>query len=454
MTFTQLVIQSGYLTQKMRDHLDIPADENLMKAMLEYVRLAELGLVVSEFVSNDKQVDFVRHEFDGMVARMEAHIASLSVQFTNEVDRAMASQFDQSNAQSYIARWHDAMRSNLENFIREIKAMSEKANETQKLVVENAAKVSTDKVTIVEGLFRNADANFDPNNAAGYFGRFRQLLADLDTGLRQQLDHNFKTGFAGQLGNELAAYFGSQSPVLVSMDIMLNKYLQTIQADIISLREAIANKEGQLEMLQKASIKGAVFEDVVAEVLTPIANVNGEAFSFTGNEKVGAVKKGDFVYTMGEKNVVVIEAKDTAVNVKAMLRYMQEAISYRNATFGILCTRDLDQLEKQTGGFNVYSNVLFCSIDMLPLAMRWVRLYLDKIQGEAAEGVDANSIKSAMAAIVAAMKNVATVKAKLTNIRQNISADTEAIATLVDELKAQIAKELSNIEGELAKAKS
>jgi hypothetical protein len=91
---------------------------------------------------------------------------------------------------------------------------------------------------------------------------------------------------------------------------------------------------------------------------------------------------------------------------------------------------------------------------MLPLAMRWVRLYLDKIQGEAAEGVDANSIKSAMAAIVAAMKNVATVKAKLTNIRQNISADTEAIATLVDELKAQIAKELSNIEGELAKAKS
>lgn len=450
MKVDKLIIEATYLSPEMIKHLDIPIDENMMKAKLEYIRLAQLGLTIAEFVSNDRQVDFVRHEFDGMVSRMKTHIADLSTTFTKEVDGAMASQFDQTNAQSYIARWHDAMRSNLENFIREIKAMSDKANETQKLVVENAAKVSTDKVAIVEGLFRNADTNFDPANSNGYFGKFRQVLADLDAGLRQQLDHNFSTGFAGQLNTALNTYFGPLSPVLGSMQTMLDKYMQAIQADIISLREAIARKEGEIDMLQKASLKGGVFEDVIAEILRPIAAVNGDPYEFTGNEKISGSKKGDFVYRMG-KHTVVIEAKDTAVNVKAMLRYMEEAMTVRNAEFGILCTRLPDQLEKQVDGFNVYGNVLFCTAEMLPLAMRWVRLYLTKVKGEEAKGADAQVIKGALAGIVGAMKNTATIKQKLTGIRNSITTDTQAISDLADELKANITKELDKIENEIGK---
>lgn len=440
-----MIIQPADLSPVMAAHLQ-KSDHRLQ----EYIRLAELGLTVSEFVANDRQVDIVKAEIDRLLAKVNIQIYDVASIFTNQVDQAMASQFDQSNSQSYVSRWHDAMRSNLEAFVKDIKSMSDLANQTVKAMVENAGKVSMDKVQIVQDLFVQADKNFNPNVSDGYFGMFRTILTNLEQRMSQQLDKDYSAGFAGRLNSDLSVYFGPMSPVLTSMQTMLDKYMATIQADMISLRESIARKEGELDMLQKASAKGAVFEDVLKDVLSGIAAATGDVVTFTGTEKIQGSKKGDFLYEVG-KTKIVIEAKDTGVNVKAMLRYMEEAMTVRNAEFGILCTRNADQLEKQVDGLNVYGNVLFCQADMLPLALRWAKLYLTKLRGEAAKGADAQEIKAAIATIMTTMKGAATVKQKLTAIRGNISTETQAIADIVDEMKNAVSRDLAKIEAEIGK---
>jgi len=343
------------------------------------------------------------------------------------------------------------IREQLASFQKDMNALKDNAEKTGKLIVENAQKVSSDKLGVIEKGISEANQNFNPNDSTSYLGKLRNEVSNVQDEIKKFLDFNRTDSFSYKMQNHLETFFGKESPILEAVNTIVIQQQNNINAELIKMREEIAHKEGSSEMLGKTAIKGFIFEDEMERILSSYARPFGDIVTRTSlATKAGnAGKKGDFIYEMNNSdNRIVIEAKDVSVGLKPMITYMKEAMEFRECNFSILCTKTLDQLPNQVGYFNLYEgDKLFCSFEFLPFAIRWAKLYMERIQlTKDSEGIDADILKDKIEQIRNSLKSFVNIKTRLTNIDKAVNSNTDEIRDLLNSTLEAINKSLSELE--------
>lgn len=413
----------------------------------EIARILDVGVSVIKRVELTRDVEYIKKEAKAIATNFEksthANIEFLSGQLSELVSK----NFDPSKDSSYLKLTVDHLRKELESFKTGVSS-------SVKLMIENAEKVSTDKVADVEKSLDDIGEKLNPDLETSYLGKMKATVKNVQEKINNMLDNSQIGSFAYNLEEELGKYFGEKSPMLESVEYRLDVFKDKINSEIIKLREEIAKKEGEQEGLKKTAIKGFSFEDDVEEVVSNYASLKSEVYVNTAklSQTSGSSKKGDFVYEFEDGNRIVIEAKDKIYNgIKPTLKYLDEAMETRSCDYAILVVANIEQLPKNSLGFNIYEgNKLLCVLDFLPYALQFLRLY---IEAKNTDSIDLNPdvIVNGVERIQNQVKNFVTMKSKLTSLSNNTVNSVNEIKSLLDGVHEEINSVLGDINLELKK---
>lgn len=407
-------------------------------------RLTNLGAEVLSVAQVSTDVQFVKNELEKFVTAVEHNVLQFNDKLNKSVEDILANSLNIDKTGSLMNKTKIFLREELSTFRSGV-------SETIQQMISNAQKVSTDKLTSLETGIKNAEDKFNPELGSSYLGVMKETLRRLMTDLTNQLDNNNMSGFAYKLEKNIEQYFGANSPILGATQSLLKQQETNIIEEFIKLREEIAKKTGVAAVMEKTAIKGFAFEDDMELLLEDYAAQFGDQVIRTSKQETGSrSKKGDFIYEFENGTRFVIEAKDESVGLKPMLAYMKDALENRDCTFGILCTKTSEQLPKQVGLFNLYEgDKLFCSFDTLLFAIRWARLFMDKVVGESVEGVDKTMVIGAVEGIRNILKEFTAMKSKLTTMRKAVVDTANDISNRFEAVKESIEGGLTIIEQEI-----
>jgi hypothetical protein len=437
-TFTFAEVNSSALFRYFKDK-DISGD----KRTEEILRLISLGLIVTERVQASQDMDFVKKETDNM-------LNSVSLSFKEKLDdagRTIGTMLENTLSPDVDISFIGKMKTWLRDELKTVK-------DTADLIIKNAKEVSTDELIKIEKGISEANTNFDPAREDSFLGKFKATITNTSSEITALLDFSNTDSFAFKLSKEVETYFGATSPIVYSVKEVMKESEKTMIEEVVKLREEIAKQQGIEGVMDKTAIKGFKFEEQLMEQLEEIAEPYGDNVIETGKEAdASRSKKGDFIYELKESRRMVIEAKDEAIGLKPMLKYLDDAMTTRSCDFSILVTKNDEQLPKQVGLFNLYEgNKLFCSSQFIKFAIRWSRLYLTSVKGEVVEGVDIVKISNSLESIDKHMKDFVTIKKKLTALSNATSKSVDEIAALLSKTESNINDELDDIETELKTA--
>lgn len=421
----------------------------------EVDRLLEIGIMVVERVETSNDVDFVKKEIDSMIGKVDTNLERFNSTIGTAFATMLESNFSPDKDSSYMRKTVDYMRSNLLTFSDAINGELKRVKEVSDLMISNAGKVSTDKLAVIEQGIKTAEEKFNPSLETSYLGALKKTVIEVQEKLNRNLDFSDKNSFATKLDDILAERFGESSPLFLTvrseMDNQIKSLTDEINKNFIELREIIAEKKGQTDTMKLTAVKGFDFEDELFEQLQNIAKSNGDIVTMVGDKKeTASSKKGDFIYEFASGDRLVIEAKDTAIGLKPMIAYLNEAMENRDCSISLLITKDESQLQKQIGSFNFYEgNKLFTHASFIEQSLRWIRLYLSSRKANKEEGaIDENEIVDALAKIRNHLKNYQNIKTKLTGIKKVVDENTSAIETILSDVKDNISNDLTIIEAQ------
>ena len=409
----------------------------------EALRALDIGITVIQRVSTSQDVEFVKHQVEELLMNVNHAVGQLVEDVTKETMEGVGNVLDPTKTDSHAAKTVTFLRDELGRFRKE-------TTDTVKLLVEQAASVSTEKLKSIETLFQNADEQFDTEREDSYFGAVRQEFRGLQDTLQKMLDPGIEGSHAYRLRKLAEEVFSPDSPGMKTVLNAIDAVNKETQEELVKLREEIARKEGVAGVMEIASEKGFVFEDEVMASLESLASQFGDVVERTGGDvsKVDQSKRGDFLYVT-EGRRMVVEAKDTPVQLRPMLKYMDDAMKNRDAEFGILVCKTQEQMQKQIGLFNLYeSNKLFTTFEFLPYAMRYARVVL-LTKAVVHDGVDANVLRVALETVKQQLKGIQTTKTKLTLMVKSATSSQEEIEKVLDLMKTGIIDALNRIEEEI-----
>ena len=209
----------------------------------------------------------------------------------------------------------------------------------------------------------------------------------------------------------------------------------------------------------RSAAKGADFEDVLETMLADLARGAGDLLDRTGGEAGGVMrsKKGDFVITLNPERTggaevrIVVEAKDRAMSSRAIREELRDAKENRAAAVGLVVFSPA-HAPSGIAPFDVRAGDVYCVIDpadpepaTLEAATRLARLLaLASLRDEAAE-IDADAIRSALAAVRAELDAIRGIKSTLTSIATN----TASVQACLDKLREAILARIGEAEAEI-----
>lgn len=413
----------------------------------EIARILDVGVSVIKRVELTRDVEYIKKEAKAIASNFEksthANIEFLSGQLSELVSK----NFDPNKDSSYLKLTVDHLRKELETFKTGVSS-------SVKLMIENAEKVSTDKLEDVEKSLDDIGEKLNPDLETSYLGKMKSTVKGVQTEIGNMLDNSQIGSFAYNLEEELGRYFGEKSPILVDVQKIVSAFTELVNISIISLREEIAKKSGEEEAMKKSAIKGFTFEEEVEDVISQYASNKSEVYVNTAkvSQTSGTSKKGDFVYEFEDGNRTVIEAKDKIYNgVKPTLKYLDEAMETRSCDYAILVVANIEQLPKNSLGFNIYEgNKMMCVLPFLPYAMQFLRMYIEAKNTDSLE-LNPDVIVNGVERIQNQVKNFVTMKSKLTSLSNNTVNSVNEIKSLLDGVHEEINSVLGDINLELKK---
>ena len=209
----------------------------------------------------------------------------------------------------------------------------------------------------------------------------------------------------------------------------------------------------------KSSAKGADFEDLLEAMLADAIRGSGDLFDRTGGEAGDLMrsKKGDFVVTIDPANAggaelrIVIEAKDRPMSGRAMRDELREAKENRTAAVGLVVFTPA-HAPAGIAPFDVRAGDVYCVIDpaapdpaTLGAAFRLARLHALASLRDASAEIDADAIRSALAAIKAELDAIKGMKATLTSI----ATSSAGVQACLDRLREAILAKVAEAETEI-----
>lgn len=373
-----------------------PADDR--PALLE--RALRIGLLALQDTGVTVNVDAVRREFEGLLAR------------TAQANDKAAAALDQMLRQNF-ADGDGRLPRTLETFLGDRGRLQ----------------------SFVSDLF-------DESKRDSAIGRMRQLLGTYFDGdasrLALLLDPTRLNSPLHQFRAELADEFKKLNDRLVAI-------------------EAAAGARA-VERARSAA-KGADFEDLLEDMLGSIARGPGDLLERTGAATGDVIrsKKGDFVLTVNPVHAagadlrVVIEAKDRAISVREIREEIRSAKINRGAAVGVVVFSPA-HAPAGIAPFDLRAGDVYCVVDpdapdpaTLEAAIRLARLLALATTRDRQVAIDAPAIKIALDGVREQLELIKGLKATLTSI----GTSSRDVAGALDRLRDGIVSRLAEAEAEL-----
>lgn len=422
-------------------------------------KVLSVGVAVIERVQSSRDLEFVKKETEKLMTEFQNGVTTLESNIQKNVETQISKYFNPDIDGSYSKKFLNFLREKAVAFQKEIEPLINGAKEQSKLLIDNSSTVSNQKLSAIETGIKEAEKNFNPDLETSYFGRLKSIISGVESKLNLQLNDQQTDSFAHKLKLDAEKHFGKESPVIQSINGIIETYSKQVTTEINGLRDLISKeegkKEGVLELFDKSAMKGASFEDEALERLEELAQPFSDVVEYKGNTpEIGTQsKKGDYLYQLKEGPKFVIETKDQeSLSLKAAIDYLDNAMKLRGVDYGIFIFKKESQLPKAVGSFGFYNNnKLVTSYSNLDIALRWTRIFLTKVENKYVEGVNKAEVLEKLKNIQTKLKEITTAKTKLTQIQTAVESNTESIRTILDNLKSDIEKYVSDIESEFNK---
>jgi hypothetical protein len=363
-------------------------------------RALRIGLHALQDASTSLDVDFVRREFDDLLARNE----TMNKRASDALDQVLRQNF--ADTEGRLPRTLEQFlgdRGQLNRFIGDL---------------------------------------FDESKRDSAIGRMRTLLGSYFDGdasrLAQLLDPTRMGSPLHQFRSEVSQGFEK-----------LNERLAAMEA-------AFATRGAERA---RSAAKGTDFENLLQEMLNETVRGTGDAVERTGvvAGDVMRSKKGDFLLTIDPQTCggadlrVVVEAKDRTLSWRQIREELAEAKRNRTAAVAVAVFTPA-HAPSGVAPFDVRFGHVLCVVDpeapdsaTLCAAIRLARLYALASLSEHAAEIDPSRVLSAIAAIKADLDGVKAMKSHLTSIGR-AAAD---VSSGLDRMREKVLARVADAEAEL-----
>lgn len=373
-----------------------------------------------------ENVDYIEKEFKELLKNSE----SQSKDIRNALEREFRELLKNSEIQS------KDIKNNLEKEFRDLLKASESQSNTLLRTSENQAKdIWTNFEKGFKELLRDSEnqskdiqgmieKQLDVENNQSSLGKMRLLFEDY---------FDKKKGKIGELLNP----FEESSPIKKLKDEILGK--------IQELRDEVLKEKSKEEIIEKTSLKGANFEEIVLEQAQDFLSEYEDKVNACG-ECLGRTNKiGDLIVDINgdEKKRIVIECKDSSsYSHKKTIDEINDAIENRSAKYGIFLFKSQSQIPSALKPMKITNNYIVTSFDDYGLyfSLRVARLFVEK-NGESKQEIPIDKIQKVVEELQTKLSDFKNIQTKLTQIDNASSYIRENI----DRLKKDLDEGLSSV---------
>lgn len=291
---------------------------------------------------------------------------------------------------------------------------------------------------------------FDPDSKRSIVGKFDALLRSLRKedreALREVLDP----------GNDRSPLHRLQRDLTKA----LREEAKDLRALMSELSEKVAVRSAQNDLLDKTSIKGRSFEDVLHGVVSGLVAPYGDLAEQTG-DIVGTTgsKKGDEVVTINDEDTrgveaaYVLEAKTGSKGLKAMLAELDAGMENRDAEAAIAVFSGAHIAPTSVPFFANGDKAIVVLDDeeldttALRLATMWARWVVRRKLAEDEGELDVDAVTELVDEASRALSSHATIKGCHTVARKKIDEAGRHVDDLVGEVEDVLERLRAEIDG-------
>lgn len=415
-----------------------------------FLKVLEMGVIVCSRITASSDLDYVEKKLAETTSVIDVKFQKLTSDLQSLLNSALNPVVDSSylgQASKVLHQQSQSISNNLTQLI----------SNTQLLIDQELSKLTQE--------YRALDSRLDPHNTAGYVSILLSRIVQFEQCLNSQFVETDTASFVGKLRTLLETHFGQNGAILQLLETKLRvdfegttplgQVFHGLKAEIASLRDAVMQHIGQQTILEQTTQKGFVFEDKVFDHLQIIAKPHGDRVDDVTlkAEAITQSKKGDYIYIFSDTNKsVVLDAKNynRLKSLPAMLTYIKDAMQERNANFGIIVAPTEESLQKQIGAWNVYGSIIITCLDHIDVALKYAK-YSMELQSSEASNVNVALLRYKLSELDRKLRDITTIKSKLTKMTNGIISSTSELHTLLDDLKYQIGTLTSEIDDELKK---
>lgn len=417
------------------------------------IKALEIGVSVLSRLQQSQNIDFIEARLSDMMLKVQDHFHI----FDEQMRGLLEANLNPSQAGSFLNVAHTLIAAEAG---RVNASLSQALKDTRESIATETQKLSLSR--------EQFDTKLDPNNSAGYLAALIKRVEDFENKLNSQFSTTDSASFVGKLNTLVEQHFGRDGEVLsliekkMSIDptnpnqTPLGQVYTSLKSDIASLRDAVMKMVGQQEIVDSTTKKGYPFEDQVFEELQRIAHPFGDIVEDTSlkAEAISGSKKGDYVYRLANTDVsLVLDAKNYGKlkSLPAMIAYIRDAMRDRGSKMGVIVVPDKSSLQKQIGSWNVYDKCIITPIDYLEITIKYAKFVL-QLEDAGDNAINSGLIRQKLEAVQRKMKEMASVKSKLTKLSNGVSASITDIQSNLDGIRNDVIEKLIEIDSELQKS--
>jgi len=244
--------------------------------------------------------------------------------------------------------------------------------------------------------------------------------------------------------SDLLSPFEEGSPIKKLKEEIFNK--------IQELRDEFIKEKSKEEIIEKTTLKGGNFEEVVLEEVEDFCSEYEDKVMATGEEQGKKNKIGDVIIDIdGDENKrIVIECKDSsAYSYKKTIDELNDAIENRSAKFGIFLFKSQSQIPSALTPVKITKDYIVTSFDQgIYFAIRVARLFVERSMEDRQKEIPIDEIQKEVEKVMLKLADFKNVHTKLTQI-DNAS---DYIRKSIDRLKKDIEEGLTSVRELLGKS--
>jgi hypothetical protein len=379
---------------------------------LVFTQALEVGVFCIERASATRDIDFVRHQIDGLLRSVETTVSTLPGQIEAALTRKIGTEDGQ--------------------VLAPVRAFVERASEAVQMRLKDVREV--------------LDGELDPAKTTSTLGR---ALKELD----QLLDAERTDSIQGVLVAAVREVADEGGMLSKSVKACVTDAVKPLAEQIERLGQQIAGADAAEEALLATTKKGAPYEEeIVCELQDWAARIGAEVHHIGPDNRPGDVlviiPPGGVAHPIS----IVIEVRDRCSRMgrKAITETLETAMAERQANAAVYLSRTRDGLGKEIGDWaegecDRGPFVAVTHSDLL-VAVRWlIARHQLRVSQESLPEIDRSLLEAQIERIRTSLKRIGTINRCVTQIRGGATSVEDEI----EELRGEIRRSLAAMEDSL-----